>query len=257
MKFPGIAALLAIAGALGCSSSGPAADDPVSRLFENHYQEFVASAGAHHAGCDVAIRAKGDAGSKRDALTTSVDVDAQGGYRLVREDGSELIHVGLHAWSKSRDGKVEPRESGARSDLERDAAVAEWRTVLEPLRDRVRLKKTGSKKLGTRAVETWDLTLEPGGDKSGPKVEKGSGKLETDVQTGFPVRMELTASWSADAPGGAQGRVNFEIEKMGCAVTELGKVQKVDAPGETKATPVEATPTPAAKPSPKSTKKTR
>ena len=242
-----LAIIAALLGCAGCRSSGPAANDPVAHLFEDRYPDFVAAAGAHHAGCEVAIKAKGDAGTKHDDLTTSVDVDGNGNFRLVRDDGSELVQVGLHAWTKTRDGHFEKIEAGSRADLERDAAVAEWRSVLEPMRDRIRLKKTGSKKLGSRPVETWDLTIDAGdgNDAAAPKTEKGAGKVETDEATGFAVRVELGGTWLATPPGGG-GKVHYDLEKMSCAVTELGSVKTIEAPGEEKATPA-AKPTPAKK----------
>ena len=250
------AIVLVLVFSAACRSAGPSADDPVARLFEDHYPDFVASAGAHHAGCDVALKAKGDAGTKHDDMTTSIDVDASGNFRLTREDGSELIEVGLHAWSKARDGKLEKLEAGSRPDLERDAAAAQWRSVLEPMRDRIKLKKTGTKKLGLRPVEMWDFTLEAGdgNDASAPKSEKGAGKIEIDEATGFPVRVDLTASWIATPPGGG-GSVHYDLEKMGCAVTELGTVKPIESPGDAKATPTPA-PSATAKPSPKATPKT-
>lgn len=225
---------LAVAGAAllaGCNSNGSAPDDPVERLFSNHYQELVLAAGSHHAGCDLALAAKGPGGTKRDTLTTSVDVDKMGNYRLVHEDGSELIRVGLHTWQKDAEGAIAPIEAGANADLQRDTAAAEWRGLLAPIKDHVKLKATGSGTLGSRETTKYDLTFTPGGSGDGPKVEKGAGKIEVDSETGVPVKVSLTASWSAPAPEGGAGRVEYSLEKMECAVTKLGGVEPIVAPG--------------------------
>ena len=238
----------------GCGSHGAGADDPVSRLFEDHYPEFVAAAKAHHAGCDLALSAKGTAGSKHDSLSTSVDVDANGSYRVVHDEGAELVRVGQRTWTRPKDGKAQALEAGAQADLARDAAVAEWRSVLEPLRSHVKLKAAGSGRLGSRPTEMYEISFDTSASGDAPKVEKGAGKFELDEETGFPVKVDLTLVWTAKGADGT--RVSYSLDKMGCAVTQLGAVAPIVPPEPipgASGQPVEAQ---TATPAPASTKAT-
>ncbi len=232
----------------GCNGSRGQAADPLARAFDASYAAFIASAGAHKAGCEVEISAKGDAGRKTDSFETTVEVDERGHYRVTRGDGRVTLRVGSLAWEGEGD-KLARIEAGARPDLTRDSAVAAWRPLLAPFRDRITLTKGAGKKLGDRDVEIYALSVEPGGGADGgPAISSGSGSLEIDAATGFPVGFSFEGEWEAPAPDAGRGRVRFKAEKLVCGVAGLGSVEELVAPERVgppeTATPAPATPSP-------------
>lgn len=267
MKRSGAAFVLAgIVLLPGCSQESGPGTDPVKRMFESSYGAFVADAGAHRATCELALKAKGDGGKRNDAMKTLVEVDETGSFRIERDD-FELVHVGSIAWQRT-DPKapLKRTESGARPELLRDAAAAPWRALLEPFAERVKLERTGSKRLGDREVDVFAVALDAGGGADGgPTAEAGTGTVELDAVTGWPVAFTFEGGWEAAAPGGAvRGRVSYTVDTLACAVT-LGDVNKIEPPEKVGPPPVKlaeaATPTPAAsaaataKPKPAPTKK--
>lgn len=230
--------------AAGCNSSAGVAADPLARAFETPYATFIAAAGAHKAGCEIEISAKGDAGRKTDSMELTVEVDDSGDYRIVRGDGHVTMRVGSIAWQGEKD--LARIEAGARPDLLRDSAAAGWRPILAPFRERFALSRAGSKKLGNRDVEVYSLAVDPGGGADGgPAISSGSGNVELDAKTGFPVGFSFEGEWEAPAPDADRGRVRYKAEKLVCGVAELGAVADITAPDAA------ASPTPAAtKPAP-------
>ena len=238
--------------AAGCSGRRSASGSPEDKLFESSYEAFVHAAGAHRGGCEIALTAKGDGGKKSDAMSTKVEVDEHGSYHIERDDGWELVRVGLVTWEREKGGKFERVETGARMDLARDDAMVAWRDVLRPMRDRISLKRTGSKKLGKRDLDTYDITVEAGGGADGGlSITEGKGTAELDAETGFPVTLTFEGTWESPATPPAEGRVTWTTEKLSCAITELGGVETIP-PAIAPATPA---PSPSPSPSPKATPK--
>lgn len=232
----------ACVAAAGCSRSGdPATRTPLERMFDAPYEKFLFDAGAHEGTCEISLTAKGDAGTKTDGTATSIEVDAEGSYHVTR--GSfEMVRVGNIAWQRDgADAKWERIEAGARKDLVRDDAIAGWRDVLAPLRERLSLTKTGTRTAGGRTIEEYDIVAETGGGADGGvQVVEGKGNVGLDEETGFPVAVVFEGSWEGPATAPAEGRVTWTAETLSCAIGEWGAVETI--------TPAVATPTPAASP---------
>lgn len=251
----------ACVAATGCSRTGGAGDgSPVERMFDAPYEKFLFEAGAHQGACEISITAKGNAGTQSDGTDTSIEVDAEGNYRLSRETSFEMVRVGNLLWQRAgSSAKWEAIEGGARGDLVRDDAIAGWRTVLAPLRDRITLKKTGTRTAGGRTIEEFDIVVEAGGGADGGvQALDGKGNVGLDQETGFPVSFAFEGSWEGPAMAPADGRVTWTADKLACAITEWGAVEAV-TPAIAAPTPAapEATgsPTPAAPAKPAATKK--
>lgn len=223
-----------------CSKASGPTGEPIDRMFETRYEKFISSAGAHTAMCETAISAKGDGGTKNDAIETSVEVDADGNFRLQLEGGLVVVRVGSVAWQREKDGKFERIESGARTDILRDDAIAGWRDVLAEMRDRMTLTRAETTTIGERQVDVYTISTEPGGgNDGGVQVVSGEGAVGLDAQTGFPVKLTYEGSWEGPATPPAEGRVTWTVEKLECTV-EIPE-EALEA-----ITPAIATPTPAA-----------
>ena len=219
-----------------CSTSRGKDGKPVDRMFDANYEAFIADAKAHKGTCEISISARGDGGEQSNGLTTTVEVDDEGSFRVEREGAFELVRVGSVAWQRSAGGKFERIESGARSDLTRDDAIAAWRDVLAPLRERLDLAKQGSRKLGDRTIDEYAITAEAGGGADGGlQIVEAKGAVGLDAETGFPVSLTFEGAWEGPATPPAEGRVTWTVEKLACSVSELGGVPAI--------TPAIATPT--------------
>jgi hypothetical protein len=249
----------------GCSRSSGPTGEPVDRMFDAGYERFISSAKAHKGGCEISLSAKGDGGSRSDGVETTVEVGDDGSYRLHLDNSFELVRVGSLTWQREKGGKFERVESGARSDLMRDDAIAGWRDALRPMRDRLKLTRAESTQLGERELEVYTISAEPGGGADGGvQVVEGKGAVALDAATGFPVKMSFEGSWEGPATPPAEGRVTWTVQKMECEVTELGGVEAITpaiplptvAPAATTAVKPAATPTPVPA-APRTTTKTK
>ncbi len=225
-------AVLLLSGlAAGCGPSVGPADDLRAQIFEVPYQSFIADAGGHRATCEIAVSARGEQGRLRDELSSAVEVDDAGNYRVRRGDGWETVRVGSISWQRPKGGGFARVESGARADLLRDAAAAGWRLVLAPVRSRLAFTRTGSKELGEREIEVYRVIGDPGGGGDGGAVlERGEGTVEVDARTGFPVSFRFRGAFSANAPTPAVGRVAYDVESIACSVTVLGGIAPIPPP---------------------------
>lgn len=233
----------------GCSRANGPTGEPVDRMFDSSYERFISAAKAHKGGCEISLSAKGDGGTKTDGVETTVEVDDEGSYRLSLDNSFELVRVGSLTWQKEKAGKFERVESGARSDLMRDDAIAGWRDALRPMRERLKLTRAESSQLGERDIEVYTITAEPGGGADGGvQVVEGKGAVALDAATGFPVKLSFEGSWEGAATPPAEGRVTWTVQKMQCEVTDLGGVETVTPaiplPTATSAVTTTATPTP-------------
>jgi hypothetical protein len=250
--------------AAGCSGSGDKGADPVAKMFDSSYGVFADATGAQKGGCELAVKADGDVGKKKDSWKSTLELDGAGNVRVGRDGEWETVRVGGSTWQKSGDGKLEKVESGARADQLRDDAIAGWRPVLAPFRSRIHLKRTGSKSAGKREIETYELSGDAGGGSDGgPELGSLAGTVELDAATGFPVAIDAHGAWDAPAPERSQGRVAIDLDKLVCQVsaepvptiTPPVGAEPAASPGAKPAASAKpaatATPKPAAKPATK------
>lgn len=241
MKLARFAALAVALLLAGCSRASGPTKEPVDKMFDAAYEKFISAAKAHKGGCEISMSAKGDGGKKTDGVQTTVEVDDEGSYRLDIDDSFELVRLGSIAWRREKGGKFVRVESGARPDLMRDDAIAGWRDVLRPMRERLTLTPAETTTLGERALEVYTIAAEPGGGADGGvTVVEGKGAVALDRETGFPVKLTFQGSWEGPATPPAEGRVTWTVETMKCEITELGGIEAI--------TP--AIPTPTAAPEP-------
>lgn len=234
IPLPAAGVLALLAGAVsGCRTQEGASRDPAVLMFDAPYQHFLTAAGAHSGACEVEITAKGDGGTKTDSLSTRVEVDPSGDYRVVRADGWEIVRVDSVSWQRpDARAKFERVDMGARSDLARDAAVAGWRPLLAPFRDRITLEHEKTRTLGDRNLDVYRIVAQPGGGADGgPQLENGEGRVEIDAATGFPVGFDFQGSWNAPAAPPGTGRVTFTVGKLTCGLAGFGEVAEIEAPG--------------------------
>lgn len=232
----------------GCSRTSGPTGEPVDQMFDASYERFISAAKAHKGGCEISLSAKGDGGTKSDGVETTVEVDDEGSFRLSLDNKFEIVRVGSIAWQRQKGGKFERVESGARPDLMRDDAIAGFRDVLRPMRERLKLTRAESSQLGERDLEVYTIVAEPGGGADGGvQVVEGKGAVALDAATGFPVKLSFEGSWEGPATPPAEGRVTWTVQKMECEITDLGGIEAI-----TPAIPL-PTATPAATTAPKPT----
>lgn len=229
------AAIVLVSSVAGCSSSrGDDPSDPVSQLLAKRYIKSTDDFGPHHVSSVLLVEGSGPDGVTTESLYEDLLVDEKSNYRVTRRehDGStpyELVCIGSSYYVVGPGGKVETLQPGMLGQTTRERVAESWRTVMDPFRSAITLIPVADGTYQGRAVKNFRVEMGKGArNTDGIQPQSLSGTMKVDIETGFPLSVELRGSYVHTPPDKAP--VTIQIKKFDFAIDQFGQVPEIADP---------------------------